>query len=45
VEDSQVNNDFALVPVNNAQLKKKRNEILKQRAKIITGELGKNPYL
>ena len=36
---------MALVPVNNARLKKKRNDILKQRAKLITGELGKNPYL
>lgn len=43
--EEQVDNSFALVPVNNDKLKKKRNEILKQRAKQITGELGKNPYM
>ena len=45
METEEVDNTFALVPVNNARLKKKRNDILKQRAKLITGELGKNPYL
>ena len=45
VEDNHVTNDFALVPVNTEKLKKKRNDILKQRAKLITGEVSKNPYL
>lgn len=45
MESEEVDNTFALVPVNNGRLKKKRNDILKQRAKLITGELGKNPYL
>jgi hypothetical protein len=45
MESEEVDNTFALVPVNNARLKKKRNDILKQRAKLITGDLGKNPYL
>ncbi len=45
MEETIADNTYALVPVNNQHLKKKRNDILKQRAKLITGELGKNPYL
>jgi hypothetical protein len=42
--DYDVDDSMALVPLDSTEHKKQKREMLKERAKLITGPMGKNPY-